>query len=158
MQKRLFFLFVLFVSLVSFCGVSCAAEDSEIVFEGTLTVNDVSVSGKKSIRMPKPFRIETQDDDPGVLAMLLKDEGHTSKKASINVNTSNKFTVSGKRVKGVFAIRNDKLESIGGNKPPYGVPAKIGDCYIGIKNSPKEEREEKKLDAGILLYVKMTVK
>ena len=167
MQKRLFSLFVVFAALVSLCGVSCAAESSkaqgsEIVFGGKLTVvangKNLSIDGERSIQMPNPFRIETQDDDPEVLVMLLKEEGYTSQKAPIIVNSANAFTVSGKRVNGVFAIQNGKLNSIGGKKSPYRIPAKAGDYYIGIKKTPKEEKEEKSLDAGILLYVKVTVK
>ena len=166
MLKRLFSLFVVFAALVSLCGVSCAAgsseaQGSEIVFGGKLTVvangEKLSVDGERSIQMPKPFRIETQDDDSGVLAMLFNEEGYTSQKAPIIVNAAKAFTVSGKRVNGVFAIQDDKLNSIGGNKSPYTIPAKSGDYYIGIKKTPKEEKEEKRLDAGILLYVKVTV-
>ncbi|MBQ7578711.1 MAG: hypothetical protein IJT21_10665 [Synergistaceae bacterium] len=146
------------------CVTACAADESEITFSGNLTViidgQETIINGSKNIPMPETFRIETQDDYPAIMAQLFKEGGHVADKAAITVKTSENFTVSGKRVMGVFAIigtKPQKLLSIGGKKAPYKISAEPGDYYIAIKNTPQEDKEQEELDAAILQYIKISV-
>lgn len=146
-------------------STASAAPKKGITFSGEMTLKvggrTKEVSGRTTIRIPETFRIETQDDTPGLLASLFEEEGYPQKKAPVIITTSQPFMVSGERVKGVYALQGEReymsLESIGGRRPPYNVPSKSGDYYILIANTLKEERLQDKIGAGILLYVKITV-
>ncbi len=152
-MRKLLFLFSVIFILELFSSVSFA-EDS-LKFSGELTVNGKKISENETISMPKPKAVFTQDDDPGVMAGLFAEEGYDKEEAALRIETSDSFTVSGSRVNGIFAIQSGKLESIGGSDTPYEVPAKAGDYYIGIKNTPEEDEEQE--DAAMLQYVKISV-
>ncbi len=151
MRKLLFVVFI----LTLFAGASFAADS--ITFSGELTVNGQKINGKGTISMPQTKAISTQDDDPEVMAGLFESEGYTKSEAEIKINTSKSFTVSGSRVNGIFAIKSGKLKSIAGRKAPYKVPATNGDYYIGIKNTPEDEKLVEEQDAAILQYIKISV-
>ena len=139
--------------LVLFSFSAFAAD--QLTFNGELTVNGQKISGNGTIQMPKPKAVWTQDDDPGVMAGIFEEEGYDKEKAALKIETSESFSVGGPRVNGVFAIQSGELKSIGGNEAPYEVPAKPGDYYIGISNTPEEDEEQE--DAAMLQYVKISV-
>ena len=150
MRKLLSVVFI----LVLFSSVCFAAED-QITFNGELTVNGQKISGNESISMPKPKALHTQDDDPKVMANLFKKEGYDKAEADLKIEASKSFKVSGSRVNGVFVIKSGKLQSVGGKKAPFEIPAQKGDYYIGINNTPEEDETQD--DAAMLQYVKISV-
>ena len=152
MRKILCVVFI----ITLFAGASFATD--ELIFSGELTVNGQKINGKGTISMPETKAIFTQDDDPEVMAGLFESEGYTKSEAEIKINTSKSFTVSGSRVKGIFAIKSGKLKSIAGSKAPYKVPASNGDYYIGINNTPEDKKLEDEQDAAMLQYIKISVK
>ena len=162
--KRFAFCLAVIAALLLTSAAS-AAPKKGITFSGEMTLKvggkSKEVSGRETIRIPEILRIETQDDTPGLMASLFDEKGYTQKKSHVIITTSQPFMVTGERVKGVYAIQgegeNMSFESIGGRRPPYNVPSKNGDYYILIANTLKEEREQAKIDAAILLYVKITV-
>lgn len=163
-SKR-FAVFTAVLIAVIMTSAALAAPKKGITFSGELTLKvggkTKEVSGRETIRIPEILRIETQDDTPNLMASLFEEKGYTQKKAPVTIITSQPFMVSGERVKGVYAIQDDgeniSLESIGGRRPPYNIPSKNGDYYILLANTLKEAKEQSKIDAAILLYVKITV-
>ncbi|MBR1485971.1 MAG: ankyrin repeat domain-containing protein [Synergistaceae bacterium] len=149
MRKVLFAVFI----LVLFSSSALAAD--QLTFNGELTVNGQEISGSGTVSMPKPKAVWTQDDDPGVMAGIFKEEGYDNEEAALKIETSESFSVSGSRVNGVFAIQSGELKSIGGSEAPYEVPAEPGDYYIGINNTPEEDELQE--DAAMLQYVKISV-
>ena len=160
-MKRFFVVcaFVLLIATSAFAG-------STAELKGKLTVTidgqDTAISGVGEVELPEPYSLETQDDDPMLLAGILKDE--LSEEASITVKTSKSFTIGGDEVTGVFVIKEAKNEfgNVGdlllpvdekaGENGPWTVPAESGDYYIGV--IPDHESE----DAAVLCFIKMAVK
>lgn len=153
------------VLVIAMCGISSAADT--LTFAGKLTLTsdgkEFAVDGQKSIPLPETLKTSTQDDTGYVMPQVFERDGLFQKEAAITAKASEPFTVSGKRVLGVYAIRKDSknrdsLESIGGEKSPFTIPNEPGDFYILIANTEKEEKESDEIDAAIFLYVKLTVK
>lgn len=163
MRQKFFVSCLMLVLIIAFSGVSFAAKkggsnsSNELTFSGNLTIiingKETAVNGSANIPMPETFRVETQDDDPGVMAELFKKDGRTTEKAAIIAKTSEPFIISGKRVLDIYTIRDNKLVKLANKQ----IPAKTGDYYIYIKNTKKEDKEEDELDAVILQYIKISV-
>ena len=153
MRKLLFVIFI--IALLSSVSLAADNNNDKITFNGELTVNGQKINGNGTISMPKTKTLQTQDDDPGIMANLFKKEGYDKAKADLKIETSKSFTVSGSRVNGVFAIKSGSLKSIGGSKAPFTIPADNGDYYIGINNTPEEDKAQE--DAAMLQYVKISV-
>ena len=155
LNQKYFISCLVLALIIAFSGVSFAA--NEITFSGNLTIiinnNEKEIKGSANIPMPKTFIAETQDDDPGVIAEIFKKDGRITENAAITAKTLESFTVSGKRVLGVYTIRDNKLEQLANNK----IPSEAGDYYIYIKNTKKEEKREDKIDAAIMQYIKISV-
>ena len=145
MRKLLCVIFI----LALFSTVSFAADN--LTFNGELTVNGQKISGSGTVSMPKPQAVFTQDDDPGVMAGIFKEEGYDRAQAALKIEASDFFTVNGSRVNGVFAIQSGELRKLSNNQ----VPARPGDYYIGINNTPEEDEAQE--DAAMLQYVKISV-
>ncbi len=152
------------VMLTAMCGIAAASDT--LTFSGKLTLisggKEIAVDGKKSIPLPEMLKTSTQDDTAYVMPEVFERDGFFQKEAAITARASEPFTVSGKRVLGVYAIRKDiknrdSLESVGGEKSPFRVQNTPGDFYILIENTGKEEKESDEIDAEVMLYVKMKV-
>ena len=140
-----------------------AGSVAELKGQLTVTINgkDTAVSGAGKVELPEPYSFETQDDDPTVLAGVLKE--NLSDEAPVTVKASKSFTIGGKELTGVFVIKEatNEFGNVGdsllpvdekaGEKGPWTVPAKNGDYYIGV--IPDHESEE----AVVLCFIKMTV-
>lgn len=150
--------FLLLMATSAFAGSA-----AELKGQLTVTINgeNTEISGAGKVELPEPYSFETQDDDPRLLADILKE--NLSGEASVTVKTSKSFTIGGNEVTGVFVIKEAKNEfgNVGdsllpvdekaGEEGPWTVPAKSGDYYIGVK--PDHESEE----AVVLCFIKMTV-
>lgn len=136
-----------------------------ITLEGTFNITadlpgmklkDTDINRKADIPMPATLlKVETQDDDPEVLAQIFRENGYIRLEADVLLKTSKPVKVSGTRVLDVYEIRRvkgkNRLELVRGKT----LPAKTGDYYVRIKLTPHEEREIE--DAAILKYVKIRV-
>jgi hypothetical protein len=131
-----------------------------ITLKGTFTITadlkgmklrDTDINRAAEIPMPPILTVETQDDDPALLAEIFRDKGYIRRRADVFLKTSQSVNVSGKKVHHVYEVRNVKgetrLESLKGNI----IPARTGDYYIGIKSDTRSR------DAVILRYVKIHV-
>ena len=142
-----------------------AGSTAELKGQLTVTIDgkNTAVSGMGKVELPEPYSLETQDDDPMLLAGILKEN---LSEASVTVKTSKSFTIGGNELTGVFVIKEAENEfgNVGdsllpvdeeaGEKGPWTVPAKSGDYYIGVEPDHKVEDE----DAAVLCFIKMTVK
>ena len=155
MQKIFFavLLFALFSSTVF-------ASDSEITFNGNITLNGRKINGSAKVSLPETNEFTTQDDSSMVMAMLFKREGYDKAKPDFTIKTSEPFTVSGSLINGVYRLqrtsKNGSLNSIGGDQAPCKIPARPGDYYIGI-NALLDNEDEEEIDAAILHYIKISV-
>ncbi|MBQ6774766.1 MAG: SH3 domain-containing protein [Synergistaceae bacterium] len=144
-----------------FSSTALAADsDSEITFKGNITLNGKKINGSARVSLPEAKEFTTQDDSGIVMAMLFKREGYDKAKPDFTIRTSEPFTVSGSNINGVYrlqrTVKKGSLNSIGGDKAPYKIPARPGDYYIGI-NVTLDDEDEEEIDAAILQYIKISV-
>lgn len=180
-MKKLFFVIFILIMCFTASSFSETQQDSEMTFSGNLTIiqngKKIKVSGSQNILIPKLEEFETQDDHPIVMADLFKENGFTKAEPALTIKTSKPFTISGKRIKGIFYL--GKMENgdesvpalikIGGEKEPFKIPARPRDYYVEIAMTEQElqqllkdegiedENGELWLDYALLRYFKMRV-
>ena len=170
-RSGLFSVLCAFTAILIFAGTALSASRRQteaakdtITLEGKFTITadlpgmklkDTDINRKADIPMPTILKVETQDDHPEVLAQLFRENGYIRRRADVFLKMSEPVKVSGAKVIDVYEIRfvkgKNRLELIRGKT----IPAKTGEYYIGIKLTPREEREIE--DAAILKYVKIRV-
>ena len=178
MKKLFLLIFILCISSLAFAETK---NDSEITFSGNLTIiqngKKIKVQDNQSILIPKLKEFGTQDDHPLVMAQIFNEEGFIKTEPALTIKTSKPFTMSGKRINGVFYMgkmkNGDELQpaliKIGGEKSPFKIPAKPRDYYVEVEMTEeeykklldeegiKDEDGEVWLDYAVLLYFKMRV-
>ena len=175
------FLAVIFILCLACSALADTKEDSEMTFSGNLTIiqngKKIKVNGSQNILIPKLEEFGTQDDHPIVMAGLFKENGFTKAEPDLTIKTSKPFTISGKRINGIFYMGKMKngdesepaLIKIGGEKSPFKIPAGPRDYYVEVEMTEeqykklleedgiKEDDGEVWLDYALLLYFKMRV-
>ena len=184
MKKLFLLIFILCLSCSAFADTK---NDSEITFSGNLTIiqdgKKIKVRDNHSILIPKTEEFGTQDDHPLVMAKIFNEEGFTKAEPSLTIKTSKPFTISGKRINGIFYMgkmkNGDELEpaliKIGGEKTPasgapvFKIPAGTRDYYVEVEMTEEQYKKlleedgikvddgEVWLDYALLLYFKMRV-